>query len=177
MNFAEQIAARTMYQEVAGWPEYEISTDGQVRRKMPARGATPGKVLKHSFHDFGYPIVELNRPGKRRRVEVHRLVAETFIGPPPTPLHQVAHFDGVCTNCSLHNLRWATPAENDADKERHGTVMLGEKNSQAKLTKNQVIEIRLRRQSGELLTSIASDFGVKFQQVSKIAHRQRWVWV
>jgi hypothetical protein len=36
-------------------------------------------------------------------------VAEAFIGPQPSPRHQVAHYDGVRDNNHYSNLRWATP--------------------------------------------------------------------
>lgn len=54
---------------------------------------------------------------------VHRLVCEEANGPPPTPKHDAAHscgrgHEGCVTR---RHLRWATRAENEADKIRHGT--------------------------------------------------------
>lgn len=44
----------------------------------------------------------------------------------------------------------------------------------SKLTEDQVIEIKRRRASGEKLKSIADDYDVKFQSISKIARGSRW---
>ena len=48
------------------------------------------------------------------------LVVLAFLGPPPFPGAHAAHFDGDKLNNRLSNLRWASPAENEADKRRHG---------------------------------------------------------
>ncbi|AXV72811.1 hypothetical protein CJO75_01120 [Ralstonia solanacearum] len=53
---------------------------------------------------------------------IHRLVALTFLGPPPSRQHEVAHNDGNRANNIVTNLRWATHAENVADTFRHGTA-------------------------------------------------------
>jgi hypothetical protein len=50
----------------------------------------------------------------------------------------------------------------------------GEDNHNARLTEDQVREIRSRRSSGESLNEIASVFGVTFQTVSEIARRRSW---
>lgn len=44
---------------------------------------------------------------------VHRLVAEVFLPPPPSPAHvEVNHVDGNPTNNHVDNLTWCTKAEN-----------------------------------------------------------------
>jgi DNA invertase Pin-like site-specific DNA recombinase len=62
------------------------------------------------------------------------------------------------------------------DKQLKGRCarMPGEANPAAKLTSDQVKEIRQRRSNGEKLAAIARDYGIKFQQVSKIARGERW---
>jgi DNA invertase Pin-like site-specific DNA recombinase len=50
----------------------------------------------------------------------------------------------------------------------------GPKNHRAKLTVKQVKEIKERRSKGEKLKSIAKDYGVTYQTVSKIARGDRW---
>jgi hypothetical protein len=46
-----------------------------------------------------------------------------------------------------------------------------------KLSIADVTEIRRRLKAGEKLVSIADDFGVSFQQISKIKLRKRWFYL
>lgn len=45
-----------------------------------------------------------------RNVALHQIVAYTFLGPPPGPLHTVDHVDQCAWNNRASNLRWASPA-------------------------------------------------------------------
>ena len=56
-------------------------------------------------------------------------------------------------------------------KDRH---QHGENHQWAKLTAGDVVEIRRRRAKGETLASIADDYGVTFQNISKIAKGHSW---
>ena len=108
---------------IDGYPLYEVSNLGRVRSNnpngMPTR--SPNGVLRQSKHYFGYPMVGLYANGKSKTLTVHGLVCAAFHGPKPTPRHEVAHEDGIPANVSAANLSWKLPAENCADKIRHGT--------------------------------------------------------
>lgn len=58
-------------------------------------------------------------------------------------------------------------------RQRNG-VSIGEKHGNAKLTDDAVRSIRLRRQSGEPLPSIAADFGVTKQLIWNIVKLRGW---
>lgn len=62
-----------VFKEIPGWPEYEISTDGAVRRIAKACGATVMKTLKWQILKNGYAKVALCRNAKKREYLVHRL--------------------------------------------------------------------------------------------------------
>jgi hypothetical protein len=71
------------------------------------------------------------------------------------------------------HLRWATHAENEADKIIHGTALMGESAPASKLTEAQVMEIRALM--GVLSQSkIAKKFGVSRGTIHQIHHRQVW---
>lgn len=76
-----------------------------------------------------------------------RYACELENGPPPSPEYQAAHSCGKghagCIN-RMH-VTWKTVAENIADKWTHGTMLIGEKHHQAKLTEKEVVEIRALR--------------------------------
>lgn len=107
-------------------------------------------------------------------VLMHRYVCEKATGTPPTPSHQAAHNCGnrLCGN--PRHLRWATVAENAADKIMHGRHIRGEKHGKAKLTNADVIAIR--RMPGRQ-SDIAKNFAIVQQTVSDIKLGKRWSWL
>jgi hypothetical protein len=102
--------------------------------------------------------------GLRAMKLVHVLVLEAFCGPCPEGM-EAAHWNGVRSDCRLWNLRWATRAENQADKVRHGKT---------KLTPEKVMEIRESLALGFPQRIIAKDFGISGCAVSHIHTRKVW---
>lgn len=154
-------------------PGYEISDAGRVRRTLPGRKTYPGKILRTTLHHFGYPRVGLTIAGKKVKFEVHRLVADAFLAASKFEGAEVAHFDGDAANCCASNLRWATHAENEADKLRHGTDARGTRNGSSKLTADAVALIRDPKASGSA-TQAAQTFGISWGSVYRIRRRERW---
>ena len=107
--------------------------------------------------------------------QVHRLICQAVNGPPPTPEHEAAHSCGRghegCV--SPQHLRWATGAENQADRITHGTDLQGDRHPLAKLTAADVRAIR--RDFGQLsLTELGDRHGVTKQNISYIVRRKTW---
>lgn len=107
---------------------YQASDLGRVRsldrviiRKNGIPKSIKGRVLAPQKQPAGYLHVVL---GRGNQWLVHRLVMWAFVGPCPDG-HQVAHNDGDRHNNVLSNLRYATPKENQSDKHRHGTMIVG----------------------------------------------------
>lgn len=165
------------------FPDYDVSNDGRVRRNVQGGRRYPaGYELASKPHKRGYRYFILRRDGKDFTVLAHRLVAMEWLGEPPSVVHEVAHNDGSRVNNRVDNLRWATSAENQADRKRHGTYTIGEQAPAAKLTDSDVDEIRQaysdggRRYVGGSVTmeTIAKQFGVSVAQVSRVVNgRQR----
>jgi hypothetical protein len=107
-------------------------------------------------------------PRRRQTLTFHRAVALAFLGNPPSAAHEVAHNDGDPRNNAPSNLRWATHADNNADRERHGTDVHGEKSATALLTNDQARAIRARALGGERGIDLAVEFGVSKHIVSLI---------
>lgn len=125
----------------ARYPGYEVSEYGDVRRIQEPHRRKGGRL--RGFIDCdGYLRYALTSPDGKTGVLAHRLVAEAFIGPAPTPKHEVAHNSGSRVSCYHRDLRWATRAENDADTNTHGTTRIGERNGRAKITEADVDFIR-----------------------------------
>ncbi|WP_196221923.1 NUMOD4 domain-containing protein [Burkholderia ubonensis] len=164
-----------IWKPIPGWPEYHVSSLGRVRRAASARGAKVGRVLKTWIHKkSGYPCVTLYRNNVGRSIQVHRLLALAFL-PASTPdRYQVAHWDGDATNVAIGNLRWATPVENSLDRHRHGTDSIGERNPMARLTAEQVREIRSAVKGGDGRKIVAVRYGIARQTVDDIVSGRRW---
>lgn len=75
---------------------------------------------------------------------------------------------------AVHQL--LTHDENMADRKRKGRdrPMKGEAHGSARLTEDQVREIRARRAQGELPAAIGADYGIAATTVRGICNRHRW---
>ena len=92
-----------MWIDAVGFPSYEVSTHGRIRNRKT------GRILK-PFHDrYGYLRLSL---GNVDNVCVHRVVCESFYGPPPARNSQVNHIDCNRQNNHVLNLQWCSPSEN-----------------------------------------------------------------
>lgn len=158
---------------------YEVSSLGRVRslsrsvrRFTCGTINTPARLLKQVLTKHGYWRIDLCRNGQRKVGMVHRLVAEAFYGSHPGLL--VRHLDGSRTNNEIANLAWGTTADNEADKKIHGTyykrgIHRGERHPMAKLTDEQVREIRARYDSGDATQcALAAEYGVRQQHISTV---------
>jgi hypothetical protein len=116
-------------------------------------------VWPFSRNRKGYGEVRIN--SKTRLA--HRIICIRVHGDPPTPDHEAAHLCGKghegCVN--PHHLAWKTCAENNADKLAHGTHNRGDKHCFAKLTNDQVRQLRAEHPfRTETYVKIAARLGV-----------------
>jgi hypothetical protein len=87
---------------------------------------------------------------------------------------------GACHTCdnppcaNPKHLFWGTQKDNMQDCAAKGRTTIGERNARAKLTEDDVRQIRARRLAGESRKSIAEDYGIHPSAVTMIALRQRW---
>jgi hypothetical protein len=165
-----QDAPMERWREVAGFPAYEVSDCGRVRRRDTQ------SLLALGVRN-GYVVVCLWRDNKRKGFSVHRLVALAFIGEPPSARHDVAHWDGNRANNCSANLRWATRSENQLDSVRLGTHggfrQRGERHPRAILTADQVNEVRQLWPTLSF-SRIAERFGVSRSAVRGILNGSNW---
>lgn len=156
-------------------PDYIVSSEGQVLSRKWGK-LRPVKPCKSGA---GYAAVLIYTAGARRLRTIHTLVAEAFLGPKPTPRHEVNHKNGVKTDNRDRNLEWVTSSVN----QYHRYSVLGnvgprgQRAGSSRLTETEVREIRARRENGEKLKSLAPMFGVSFQTISEIATRKTWAWL
>jgi hypothetical protein len=135
----------------------------------------PCLIWPFARDEAGYGI--LGR-GKGRTKSVSRRICEETYGLPPTPEHETAHScgrgnDGCVT---IGHLRWATRAENMADRLIHGTSNRGARHGMAKLTEADVVQIR-NLCGHHFQREIAERFGIDQSTVSDIRRRKLWAWL
>ena len=158
---------------------YEVSNIGRVKRIGKGRGSKNGRILK-STERSGYPMVALWSGNKRVLVTVHRLVALAFLGQPRHGF-EVNHKDNIRSHNNVENLEWITHSANVSHVYANGyrqrpphTIHKGMENGTAKLTDEQVIDIRRRRSNGELGISLAREYGVSNTTICRIILRKNW---
>lgn len=104
---------------------------------------------------------------------VHREVCLRVHGDPPSSDHEAAHSCGIRACVNPRHLRWATASENQMDRVIHGTSNRGERSASAKLTEDDVREIRALK--GVLGNKrAAKKFGVTPGHISMIRNRTKW---
>lgn len=150
---------------------YQVSDDGQVRSPR-------GRLRKLYRDEQGRLSLVITAPGEPPILcRVHRLVALAFLGPPPTPVHEVRHLNGNASDNRKENLAWGTSKENSADSLIHGTRSRGSQRPNAVLDEDAVLAIVNRVNSGESVTALAREYGVAQSGISLIMSGRHWAWL
>lgn len=135
--------------------EYYIYDDGKIF------DVANNRFKKQLPYKKGYLKVSFYINGKEKRFYVHRLVLMTFNPVEGMDKLQVNHIDGNKTNNNLSNLEWCTQSENQKHAFKMGLVSRqGTKNSQCRLTEEQVIDIAnmlMNGKSGNYIHNIYPD--------------------
>ena len=91
-----------------------VSSQGRIRSQT-------GRTSLGSSREDGYlctsTTLRLGSNSQYQTERVHRLVAASFLGMPPSPEHsQINHKDGNKSNNAVENLEYVTPAQNMAHR-------------------------------------------------------------
>ncbi len=154
--------------EIPGFSGHFIDKSGNVWK-----GQTLKKICVAAS---GYKVVQFWINGKNITRTLHRLLLITFVGPCPEGL-EALHSDGNRLNCDLSNLRWGTRQENMIDAIRHGTATIGVKNARAKLTEDQVREIRRTHYGGKQTLAMAKLFNVTPCTIKNVVNNKTYIGV
>jgi len=175
------------YREIPGHPGYRVGDDGSVWSCKGPTYEKPGRGIRWILTDrwnllwlnvkpgkHSYARVGLLREGRLKHMLVHRLVLEAFVGPCPEGM-ECRHLDGDPTNNRLSNLCWGTKMENHADRVTHGTDFRGARCPLARLTEEDVRNIRAQHRGkyGEHVR-LAKIFNVSPSTIACVARGATW---
>jgi hypothetical protein len=161
-------ALPTAARAIPGFPGYFVTPSGEIYRNKIQRMST------YVSPRDGRERVALSVDGNQTPYFTHTCVALAFIGPRPTPEHQVRHLDGDKANNGAENLAWGLPVDNAADREQHGNTARGERSGSAKITADIVLQIRELRSMGISQRKVAANFGVSKHCVYCIEAGKTW---
>jgi len=165
---------------VPGFPRYAVSDCGKV---FSRKGMKEDSLLWECWSELAvWPKKSghlLTRLGAGKNVQVHRLVAEAFLGPPPDGM-ECRHLDGNPKNNHITNLAWGTRSENNRDRCRHGKGNDGPNHCRAVFTEKQAATIiglkkRHPRYKSGIEEFLVRWFGVSQPVVGRICRGESYV--
>lgn len=98
---------------------YDIYDDGRCFSHKTNKFLTPQMSVKYPTYNLTF------NNGIKRKVKVHRMVAESFI-PNPENKPCVNHIDGDTHNFKIDNLEWVTESENSRHALQTGLKSVGD---------------------------------------------------
>lgn len=162
---------KEIWKAIPGYPRYEVSNLGNVRSWCDFKGGVapeprPVKPLVSTDRRLRFCAI---LHGEKHYVPIHVAVLTAFVGPRPEGL-VCCHNDGNCQHNRRDNLRWDTPEANLEDQRKHGQF---HKNN-ARLTPEQVVEIRTRYAAGESSYDLGPEFGITRGYVTDLTRGKSW---
>lgn len=157
---------------IPGFGCYLIQRDGTIF------STRTNIFLKTHLTRKGYYHVGLiSDSGRPRSRPVHLLLLTTF-KPKKKPWLVCRHLNGIRTDNRLENLEWGTVAQNNRDRQVHGTNLYGERHPMVKLREKQVIEIKRSYFAGEMTRrQISESYGIGRATVDDIVTGTTWKYL
>lgn len=147
--------------DVPGWAGVKCTRTGDIQ-------GPSGKVLKPLVGEKGGHLYVLIR---KKRLRVHHAVLLTYVG--PRGQGQIGlHSDDNPLNNTVENLSWGTRLDNATDRRRNRGIPSGADAPGARLTADQVAEIRNDHRSSRV---VAATYGVSHTSILEIRRGNRWV--
>lgn len=149
---------------------YSVSNLGNIRNDIR------NKLRATGNNGRNYLFIPLCVNQVKKNFYVHRLVAEMFVEN-PNDLPCVNHKNGIKSDNRDSNLEWVTYKQNTQHSKEVLGNMIGVKNGSAKLTEEDVLNIREMKSLGIKQIRIAETFNVSKGTISLIVgDTKRKIW-
>lgn len=182
MNINEEI-----WKDIIGYEGfYQVSNLGRIKSlpRITARDERTikiltGRILRLNRDERGgYLKVSLSKVGKTKKVNVHRIVALSFLEN-PNNLPQVNHINAIKIDNRVEDLEWVSRSDNSKHAYRmglmsHFSIFCTEKHY-SKIRREDILKIReLYSERHKTQREIAIEFGLSQSQISAITTRRSW---
>lgn len=167
-----------IWKTIPEFENYEVSNFGNVRCKHSIK-KTKNIKLKPTLTKLNYYKINLKNENKKVFTKlVHRLVGIAFISNPENKPN-INHINGIKTDNRVVNLEWCTQSENIYHAFRTGLKSAnGEKNSRAKLSEKQVLEIKSKFKPRIVgYKTLAREYGVSDSTIREIVSKSGRSWL
>ena len=155
--------------------KYEINENGTILRNVNTKRNL--KIFLDNHHSkFGYYASFINFKGIVRRVMIHKIVAECWIGPKPDNL-EIDHIDRNSHNNHYTNLRYVTHSEQMKNRILSPRIINQAKRNCRKYLVEEVMKpVKVIENSGEILSFesisacaryLSDKYNCKFETVRK----------
>ena len=155
---------------------YFVSNYGRV--KSFAYDKKEGNILK-TYEIKGFKIVPMNIQKLKKKIFIHKLVAEVWHGKPSENHTFVTHLDGNLKNNHASNLEWHTKESlieihREISKLKNKSGNQPRKINNSKLKASDVVQLKSMLQRGIVQAKIAKLFSISEMQVTRIKRGENW---
>lgn len=150
---------------------YRVYDNGDVYRDT-------GRKISLVHNSDGYLQAHFGETKNRVTIRVHRLVAYLFCNPPVNYQElEVDHINNIRDDNRACNLEWVTHKENIKRyvKKGHVANKKWENNGRAKLTREQVNDIRNGFQEGYNRAELARKYAMSWSAINCIVLHKTWI--
>ncbi len=155
---------------------YQVSNYGRI--KSFAYNKKDGQILKCSEIN-GFKHITLHMDKFRRKIYVHKLVAEILISKPSDKHIYVTHLDENLTNNHVSNLEWHTKEtlvkkHREFAKQKYHDSKIPRAMSNSKLNESDIMLLKSMLERGVVQSKIAKMFCISEMQVTRIKRGENW---
>lgn len=156
-----------VWKDIVGYP-YQISSEGRVL------SIKTHKLLKQRINNYGYCVVWLSKPGVKRYLRVHRIVAHYFLPMAQGRQYMVNHKNDIRTDNRAENLEWCTADENMQHAGRSDRPGFEYRGHGSKLSPKKVIAILEMFERNVPAIEIAKKFNISKSHCNQVHLRKHW---